>query len=60
MAITTTQSLSGKESRIPTCARCKQRVEGVLYTRSPMGEDVCSPCSGRENEGLIKVIKDKD
>ena len=59
MAITTTQSFSGKQSRVPMCAICKQRVEGVLYTRTPMGENVCEPCSGR-SDGLIKVVKDRD
>lgn len=35
-----------KEPRPPECVKCRQRVKGVLYTRTPNGQDLCGPCAG--------------
>lgn len=59
MSITTTESISGKGSKIPPCAVCKQKRPGVLYTQNYNGQPVCEPCSGRSAQ-VIKIIPKDD
>lgn len=59
MSITTTDSLSGKNTPIPYCAECKQKVPDVLYTLNPNGQPVCQPCSGRNIDDLFRIVTDE-